>query len=129
MARYVSVLVIDKDLDTQRSIREDLRQFGCNVVLAKTLDDGINTFKELEPACVLLDWSIKSGREDPALKVLKRVIEKSGRNTSVIVMAEGVNKKMVEEARELGADWLITKPVNKEIIREKLRTIAGLKGL
>jgi PAS domain S-box-containing protein len=101
-----SVLVIDDDDDTRHLVRIILEREGFDVAEARTADDALTRFREVQPDVVVLDLDLP---DRPGLELLSD-LRSLDRNVAVIVLSGAGGEE--DRVRGLlgGADDYIVKP-------------------
>lgn len=118
------VLVIEDDPAALELLRKVLELEGMETVLAHDGAEGLDLARRLRPAIVTLDllmprmdgWAVlKALKSDPATREIP------------VVVVSCVDRK--EEARRLGADGYLVKPIDRETLAETVRRLArGPRG-
>jgi CheY-like chemotaxis protein len=115
------VLLAEDEPVTRRLLTATLTRFGYDVV---SVDDGLKAWAILEtptsPALVLLDWSMP-GLDGP--DICKRVRARTNRPgyTYILMVTARSGKEDVVTGLSAGADDFVTKPVDVEELRARLR--------
>jgi DNA-binding response OmpR family regulator len=106
------VLVLDDELIFRRVIRTFLRRFGCVVAEAATLEAGLCALASRPPDAVLLDKNLPDGNGlslAPAVRSLSS-------HARIVVVTGYPSMDSQSEARRLGADDYLVKPVSLNVI-------------
>jgi two-component system, OmpR family, KDP operon response regulator KdpE len=119
----VSVLIVDDDMETIRSLKDSLAKRGLRAVTAPT---GASAMANLEKECmdlVLLDIGLP---DRAGLEVL-RESRRDHPDTKVIMMTDfGYDESLVDESMRLGANGYITKGSHlREILESVENALAG----
>jgi len=124
-----AILVLDDDVDYRESIRIILESRGYKVLVACTIDDGLDIARAERPDLVLLDIVMKSAtdglqfsrelRRDPQLK-----------HTPILVLsAIGGRKNMPYSPRDdeelFPVDGFLDKPVAPEVLLRRVESLLG----
>lgn len=116
--------------DDEEEIRDFLRSFfderGYSVVAAGTKADAIALLEQEKPHVALLD--IRMGTPRDGIEILSW-IKQQKLNVKTIMITGIENQEIMEEARKLGADDYITKPLSLEYLETSVsEKIAKLTG-
>lgn len=119
------VLVIDDDADTRANLRDILELDGYQVELAGSAREALHRINWPTIAAVLLDRKLPDCTADELLPRLKRLAP-----TAAIVIVTGFAdlEGAITAIRQGAADY-ITKPINPDLIRNRLAHIAEQKRL
>ena len=110
----MTVLVIEDDTDAAAAMRVMLTLHGCEVVQARTLEQGIDLLRAL-PAVVITDLMLPDG---DGIEILTRVREGKMPVKVAVTTAIGDTRRLAA-VRALRPDWLFHKPVDlDELVRE-----------
>jgi len=120
------VLVADGDDAHVGTLRDILADDGCELAVARTVDDCLELFPVFRPDVVLADARLEGGggRES-----CRRIKADPGNDTVLIVIMSSANT--IEErvrAYEAGAIDCIARPVHRDELRTKLRVLFRLDG-
>lgn len=126
MTKAKNVLVIEDDVSLRRVIEFTLEEAGCLVKTASGGEEGLEIFRDLEPAVVVTDIQMPgiSGYD-----VLKEIKENAPDTLVIVITAYGTVEKAVE-AMKLGAYDYLTKPFSRDELRlvvEKAFSFSALK--
>lgn len=110
--RPLKILVVDDEPDVCDIMGDFLRDRGYDVVTALTRDEGITALTEKKPQIALLDIRLKGAS---GLEVLKSAREMSD-DIIVIMITALDDESTVKEARSLGADDYIVKPLTLDYL-------------
>ncbi|MEW5742980.1 MAG: response regulator [Myxococcota bacterium] len=115
------VLLADDERVTRRLLESHITRFGYDVV---SVDDGLSAWNVLKtedaPALVVIDWSMP-GLDGP--EVCRRIrANPSEAYTYVLLVTSRAAKSDVVEGLSAGADDFVSKPIDPEELRARLRT-------
>ncbi|MFO7982248.1 MAG: sigma-54 dependent transcriptional regulator [Desulfuromonadales bacterium] len=126
MTKAKNILVIEDDVSLRRVIEFTLEEAGCLVKTASAGEEGLEIFRDLEPAVVVTDIQMPgiSGYD-----VLTEIKENAPDTLVIVITAYGTVEKAVE-AMKLGAYDYLTKPFSRDELRlvvEKAFSFSSLK--
>lgn len=103
------ILVVDDDEGVRLTIQHLLLKIGCEVRLAGNVAEALESFRAFAPTLVITDL-IMPGQEGT---VLIASLKQRAPLTWVVAMSGGArmgNVRILERAREAGADRVLSKP-------------------
>ncbi len=107
------LLVIDNEIDVCNFVKSFFEIRGFRVAIALNGDDALAQLLKEKPDIVILDIMMRTDRE--GLDFLPRI--KQALPSAKIMMITGVDdEKSIEEAKKMGADDYITKPLVLEYL-------------
>ena len=117
-------------MDDEEDIRGFLSEFfterGYSVLTAGTKEEALIVLEREKPQVALLDIRMKGQRD--GLEVLKWIKDK-GLKVKTIMVTGIETSEAVEEAKSLGADDFITKPLSLEYLEQSVaQRVAALLG-
>lgn len=118
-----NILVVD-DSDVTRQYLKDI--FGRTAFNVITCNDGLEGIKkaiEFKPALILLDILMPNFDGIKMLQVV-RLLE-GLEEVPVIVISANANRSNVIAATEAGADKIIPKPIQKQVLLDSIKEILG----
>ncbi len=124
------VLIIDDEADSRESIRESLKDMKMPADVAATGEEGMELIRKQRSVgndyfAVLLDWQMP--KEDGVV-ITKRIRGEFG-NQLPIVIISGYDWSDVEmEAREVGANAFLSKPLFRSRLTHMFHVLLGLEG-
>ena len=112
------VLVVEDDRDTAETLRTLLDLCGCQVLVAYTSQEGIETARKLEPHIVLCDI----GLPDADGYVVASVLRQSSHSTTARLIAVTGHGEPRDRLRALAAgfDEHLVKPVDPKVLSHML---------
>ena len=118
-----SIVVADDDRVVQALVAEFLRKKGFNVVPAFDSMQAMMGVRNTAPKAVILDINMPGGGGIDVLRKLKA----STRTTQipVLVITASEDPKLAAEAREVGAEEFLTKPIDLEALYVALLRALG----
>jgi DNA-binding response OmpR family regulator len=124
MTKKPKLMVVDDEIDVCNFVKSFFEVRGFEVIAALDGDEAMGKLETLKPDVVLLD--VKMRRDEEGIEYLARIRKKLP--AARILMVTGVDEKeVIENAKKLGADDYITKPLVLEYLES---TVLGkLKSL
>ena len=113
------VLVVEDDRQTMFLYEKYLSSSGFQVVPARSIDDARLLLRDVTPAAIVLDVMLEGETSWGFLAELKSSTQTRDIPVLVVTVTDRENK-----ARALGADEFWMKPMDKEWLARKLRTLA-----
>lgn len=115
------VLLADDERVTRRLLEGHITRFGYDVV---SVDDGLSAWNVLKtedaPSLVVMDWAMP-GLDGP--EVCRRIRASLGEAyTYILLVTARATKSDVVEGLSAGADDFVSKPIDPEELRARLRT-------
>ena len=128
VVRMDSVLVADDDPLVRAMIESCLRKWQLNVTTAK---DGLYAWHELQketcPNLIILDWTMPG---ISGIELCQRIrARKTGRYPYVLLLSSKDAKQDIVEALDAGADDYLTKPLDTNELRSRLRVGSRILAL
>lgn len=102
----MKVLVVEDEIELQKTIIEFLNQEKILVETASTYKEGLDKIISFDYDCILLDMMLPDGNGMDLLKELRR----SNKNTSVIILSAKDSVEDKVEGLLVGADDYLAKP-------------------
>jgi len=125
-AKATKVLVIDDSDVILESLRSFLEKYNFSVIKSHDGLDGIQKSAEHKPALIFLDLMMPNVDGMKMLEV-KKVI-KEIRDIPVIVISANTARSNVLSAMERGADRVISKPLDFELVKKYVDELLGKKN-
>jgi two-component system chemotaxis response regulator CheY len=119
-------LIIDQSSMVRRVAARIIREFGFEVIEARSGQDGLDTCAGMSPEAVMLDWKTPDMNGAEFIAKLRDMMERNGTPMPTILFCTG--ERSVEHivlALKAGADEYIMKPFDSDIIGSKF-ALAGL---
>ncbi len=113
-----TILVVDDDDSIRELLTQELQGQGYNVRTAKNGVEAIKSMKEMRPHLIILDVMMPEVSGFDVAAVIKG--DPATADVPVIILS------IVEDAergRRLGVDRYLTKPINKELLFNDIRTL------
>ena len=116
------ILVVDDDMGIVRLLEKRLQASGYDVLTANNGMEGVKVAKRENPDLILLDviMPLKDGYK--VCEELKKVYKKT--IPIIIFTGQPYEKDLINEAyKEFGADDYVLKPLNIEVLLEKIKKL------
>jgi signal transduction histidine kinase len=114
------VLVIEDHASTRRDLSELLRTEGALVFEAEAAAPGLAAFRSWQPNVVLLDLMLPDRDGGEVLKTIAAARPPALR--SVLVLTGDTASRRAEDLQRLGAEDVLTKPIDPERLITRLRS-------
>ena len=116
----IRVLLAEDEVVSRRLLDATIKRFGYETTV---VENGLEAWKALSaenaPSLVVLDWSMP---ELDGLEVCRRVRERQGRGYTYMLIVTARNAKSdVVAALSAGADDFVSKPIDADELRARLR--------
>lgn len=112
MGDKTKVLVVDDDRRMVRTICDILKVKGYEAAMAFTGEEALENVKSWQPDCVLMDIKMPGINGVEALKMIKEISP----DIPVVLMSAYTTEEQVEEAKQHGAETVMTKPVDLQMV-------------
>jgi putative two-component system response regulator len=121
------VLAVDDNEQNLQLLEEYLWQWKYEVVVARDGREAVSLFEQHQPALVVLDvmMPVMDGYE--ACRRIKASPE--GRHVPVVMLTALTDTEDKIRALEAGADDFLNKPINREELKTRLRTLSRIRAL
>lgn len=120
----MKILVCEDNILTLRSIEYSLKKAGFEVSKAVDGDQGIRILEEEEIDLVITDINMPYTK---GLELVRFVNSKMERKVPVIIITGITLEETREHALELGAKGFLTKPLDLDVLIDKVKSLAGKK--
>jgi len=124
MAEKTKVLVVDDDRAMVRTVCDLLRLKGYAVEAAYTGEEAVEKVRSEPPDCVLLDMKMPGISGVEALQRIREIVPA----VPVLLISAYVTEEQAAEARRLGADGVLTKPVELQEVFSFLEVLGRVMG-
>lgn len=122
MGKGFKILILDDERDICKFSKELFIKRGFDAYTALTGKSAINLIKRIKPQIAILDIYLQG--EVNGMEVLKFIKENQPNCFCVMVTKED-DKKIAQEATELGAVDYLTKPLTVKELDEVVRRVVG----
>ena len=125
MNRPPRIMVVDDEMDVCNFVKSFFETRGFSVIAALNGDEAMAKLDREKPDLILLDVMMRRGKE--GLEYLPKI--KAAMPSAKVIMVTGMeDQDAVEEAKKLGAEDYITKPLVLEYLEntvlEKVRSLS-----
>jgi putative two-component system response regulator len=121
------VLAVDDNEQNLQLLEEYLSTWGYDVVLARDGREALELFPRINPAVIVLDvmMPVMDGYE--ACGFIKETA--FGRTIPILMLTALTGTEDKIKALECGADDFLNKPINREELRTRIRSLARIRNL
>jgi putative two-component system response regulator len=121
------VLAVDDNEQNLQLLEEYLSTWGYDVVLARDGREALDLFPRINPAVIVLDvmMPVMDGYE--ACGFIKD--DAFGRTIPILMLTALTGTEDKIKALECGADDFLNKPINKDELRTRIRSLARIRNL
>ncbi|MEQ9363485.1 MAG: response regulator [Leptospirales bacterium] len=116
----VKILIVDDDLAIHDLIHALLKGGGCEFEQALNTQDALMKFADFQPDLVFLDINMPGANGFVALRRLRALAQDHNRNCKIVMLTGNKTKEDVSTALAYGADDFLAKPINRQILQQKL---------
>ncbi len=120
----MKILVCEDNTLTLRSIEYSLKNAGFEVSKAMDGDQGIKILEEEEIDLVITDINMPYTK---GLELVRYVNTKMEKKVPVIIITGITLEETRDHAMELGASGFLTKPLDLNVLIERVKSFAGKK--
>ena len=117
----VTVVAVDDDKNCLDFVHAALKQLPVEILSYTDADAGLKTVVERRPQIVLLDLMMPAMN---GLEVLDRIMEVAPETEVILITGEYTPESAVEAIRKGASDY-ITKPVNLNVLRDRVGKIVA----
>ncbi len=118
------ILIVDDNEDVHFYFQESFDETKASFYSAKNGKEGVEKFQELNPDIVLMDIQMPVMDGFEACSKIKDL----NKNTLIIMQTAFNSKSDFVQAKKVGADEIITKPIDKERAFQKISTLLELRS-
>jgi CheY-like chemotaxis protein len=118
-----TILIADDDRTVVTMVAEFLRKKGFNVVVGFDSMQAMVGVRQASPKAVILDVNMPGGNGLDVLNKLKTMNKTT--HIPVLILTGSLDPKVADQARTLGADEFLSKPVNLLHLHEALLRALG----
>lgn len=114
------ILVVDDEEDLREALRTSLTSAGCEVIVAKDGEDGLNQARAYKPDLILLDINMPNMNGHQVLRELRR--DAWGKKVPVILLTNADDATNITQGVGLqGNDYIIKSQISLESITKKVK--------
>ncbi|HVT44125.1 MAG TPA: HD domain-containing phosphohydrolase [Thermoanaerobaculia bacterium] len=121
------VLAVDDNEQNLQLLEEYLWQWGYDVVLARDGREALDLFPQVNPALIVLDVMMPNMDGYEACARIKATAQ--GRRIPIVMLTALTGTEDKIRALESGADDFLNKPINKEELRTRIRSLLKIRSL
>jgi len=118
-----TVLIIDDGAVTRQALKLFFQRLFFTVVTANDGYEGLKKVMEVRPSLIVLDLLMPNFDGMQVLRTLRN--RASGITTPVIIISAHTDRQHVVAAVEAGANAVLSKPFNEEVLNKKLVDLLG----
>ena len=123
MSQKTKVLIVDDEPLNVDYIEQRLEDFGYQIITASDGQEALNKIKREQPDLILLDLMMPVLDGFAVLKEIKA--DNYLRDIPVIIVSAVDDSKSIVKGIKQGADDYITKPIDAERLKKKVREHLG----
>lgn len=123
MSQKATVLVVDDEPFNVDVLQQELEELGYQTITASNGQEALEQIKKHQPDLILLDLMMPVLDGFAVLKEIKD--DNSLRDIPVIIVSAEHDSKSVVKGIKQGADDYITKPIDAEHLKSKLKDHLG----
>jgi putative two-component system response regulator len=121
------VLAVDDSEENLLLLEEYLLDWGYEVVLARDGREAIERFEASQPSLIVLDVMMPNLDGYEACRAIKRTAE--GRGVPIVMLTALASTEEKIRALECGADDFLTKPIIRDELRTRIRSLIRVRAL
>ncbi len=114
-------LIIDDSAAIRAISRAIVESLSISVREATNGQDGLSLCRALMPDIILLDWHMPVMNGPDFLQALRK--DTGANHPAIIVLSEQAQPQHIQDALHAGADEIILKPFDTEVIRSKFEIL------
>ncbi len=120
------ILIVDDEEDICKFLGEFFSEYGYEIAAANSGEEALEIITSYMPDIVLLDLILP---EMDGIAVLRKIRENPAiKDVKVIMVTAIETDDKINEAKTLGVENYITKPLSIENLQNEVDKIAGFKG-
>src|SRR2546423_169755 len=123
----MTVLAVDDNEHNLELLEEYLRTWGYDVVFARDGAEALELYPRVDPSIIVLDVMMPVMDGYDACARIKE--QPGGRTIPILMLTALTGREDKVRALECGADDFLNKPINKEELRTRIRSLVKIGGL
>jgi len=123
MSQKATVLIVDDEPYNVDVLQQELEDMNYNIITASNGKEALDKIKSQQPDLILLDLMMPVVDGFAVLSEIK--MDNELRNIPVIIVSAADDSKSVVKGIKQGADDYITKPIDPEHLKSKLKDLLG----
>ena len=123
MSQKATVLIVDDEPFNVDVLQQELEELNCHLITASNGREALDKIKSQQPDLILLDLMMPILDGFAVLSEIKGDI--SLRDIPVIIVSAANDSKSIVKGIKQGADDYITKPIDAEHLKSKLKDHLG----
>ncbi|HYD18876.1 MAG TPA: ATP-binding protein, partial [Patescibacteria group bacterium] len=123
----LKLLVVDDNIINQRVVAGLLEKDGHKIVTVGGAEAAMTELKNIAFDVILMDMEMPQIDGVMATQMIRRLPDPVKAKTTIVAMTGNVGREDIQRCRDAGMDDYISKPVNPEVLRKLLITIAKRK--
>ncbi|GAB6906143.1 Response regulator receiver protein [Desulfosarcina cetonica] len=119
-----TVLIVDDDEQLRKILAKMLKQAGLKAIEARNGTECISLYKTKSPDLVVMDIIMPEKDGLSTIKAIKEIDNQA----KVLAMSGGLvmtPEVYLDEAKNIGADSLISKPIDRRFLMETIENLLG----
>src|SRR3954447_2707005 len=121
------VLAVDDNEQNLQLLEEYLSSWGYDVVLARDGFEALQSYPRHDPSIIVLDVMMPNMDGYEACQRIKE--EPGGRTIPILMLTALTATEDKIKALECGADYFLNKPINREELRSRIRSLIRIRNL
>lgn len=119
------ILVVDDEPDLVRVISDRLEAKGFNIVTAFDGKEGLDKAYSEKPDLIILDLMMPEMSGYDVCRKLK--IDDNFKNIPILILTAKFEPNDIEFGKEMGADAYLTKPLELDVLLDKVNELLRMK--
>lgn len=123
----IKILIVDDSEIVRNSLKSFFEEYDFETIVSLDGLDGLKKASEIKPDLIILDLMMPNFDGIKMLQAVKVLDEL--KDIPVVVISVNTDKRNVLKAMESGADRILTKPVQKDVLIKNVIDILGEESL
>lgn len=129
MEQRIKILIADENAEFRKTCREQLRQFGFSKMEEATDgQDALYKINRFQPDVILLDGWLSKVESIQIIRSAKALAVSGGIRPTVFLLSAANSTNLIREATEVGVDYVMMKPLDYRVLKERLLRIISDKS-